>query len=178
MSRITYFLKRVFKMDYHRMWATTKVIREMSQKSRLFLMKDMLTCAVKYNAGYMDYKIARMWELSDAQRKTVITRGISNNIVRRMNDKAYWHFFDDKAQFNETFKKWVRRDWLEISEKTDPEALASLLEKHDTLIGKPLEGSSGVGIQKYTKDDWKDGAQAFLQKLIQDGIGILEEVVV
>ena len=45
------------------------------------------------------------------------------------------------------------------------------------MIGKPLEGSSGQGIQKYGPDDWKDGPEAFLKRLLQDGIGILEEIV-
>lgn len=119
-----------------------------------------------------------MYKLNDEQRKTVITRGISNDIVRRMNDKAYWHFFDDKTEFNETFKKWIPRQWMLINESTDLEALEMLCRYHDQLIGKPLEGSSGQGIQKYVADDWKEGPKAFLQKMLNDGIGILEEIVV
>ena len=49
-----------------------------SGKSRLWLLADMLRCALKYNAGYVDYKIAQMYRLNDAQRKTQITRGLSN----------------------------------------------------------------------------------------------------
>ena len=101
MSRLSYFFKRLFKMDWKAMWKTAGLLHERSGKSRIWLLCDMLRCAVKYNAGYVDYKIAQMYKLNDAQRKTVITRGISNSIVRRMNDKAYWHFFDDKTQFNE-----------------------------------------------------------------------------
>jgi len=96
MSRLSYFFKRLFKMDWKAMWKTAGLLHERSGKSRIWLLCDMLRCAVKYNAGYVDYKIAQMYKLNDAQRKTVITRGISNSIVRRMNDKAYWHFFDDK----------------------------------------------------------------------------------
>ena len=105
MSKISFVIKRALRMDWKRMWATTKVIRERSGKGRLPLLADMLKCAVKYNAGYMDYKIAQMYKLNDEQRKTVITRWISNEIVRRMNPKEYWHTFDDKAEFNEFFKK-------------------------------------------------------------------------
>ena len=86
MSRLGYFFKRLVKMDWKAMWKTTGLLRERSGKSRLWLMADMLRCAVKYNAGYIDYKIAQMYRLNDAQRATVITRGISNSIVRRMND--------------------------------------------------------------------------------------------
>ena len=140
-------------------------------------MADMLQCAVKYNAGYVDYKIAQMYRLSDAQRKTVITRGISNQIVRRMNDKAYWRYFDDKTQFNELFKEYIPRKWLLISESTDPADLERLTEGRTQLIGKPLEGSSGQGIERFTEADWKDGPGAFLQILREKGIGILEEMV-
>ena len=100
MGKIGFFFKRLVRMDYKRMHRTFRDIRSKSGKNPVFLACDMLSCALKYNAGYMDYKIAEMWNLNDAQRRTVITRGISNSIVRQMNDKAYWHFFDDKAQFN------------------------------------------------------------------------------
>jgi len=178
MSRLKYFWHRLVRMDWKAMWKTTGLLKKRSGKGRLWLMADMLKCAVKYNAGYIDYKIAQMYKLNDEQRKTVITRGISNEIVRRMNPKEYWHLFDDKAQFNELFREWIPRKWLLIGDGTDPEELFALCRNSTQLIGKPLEGSSGQGIQKYTPENWKDGPEAFLQKLKKDGIGILEEVVI
>ena len=178
MSRFEYFRKRLLKMDWKAMWKTTGLLKKRSGKGRLWLMADMLKCGIKYNAGYIDYKIAQMYRLNDEQRKTVITRGISNEIVRRMNPKEYWHTFDDKAEFNEFFKEWIPRRWLRINENTNPEDLYSLCRGFRQLIGKPIEGSSGAGIQKYTEEDWKDGPEAFLKRLLQDGIGILEEMVV
>ena len=177
MSRLSFFFKRLVRMDWKAMWKTTALLKERSGKSRPWLLCDMLRCAVKYNAGYIDYKIAQMYNLNDAQRRTVITRGISNNIVRRMNDKAYWHFFDDKTQFNELFKEWIPRKWLLINNSTTAEQLADMMTL-PSLIGKPLEGSSGQGIYKYTPEDWAEGADAFLTRLKADGIGILEEIVI
>ncbi len=178
MSRIGYFFYRLVRMDWKAMWRTAGIVKERSGRSRLWLMADMLRCAVRYNAGYIDYKISEMYKLNDAQRRTVITRGISNSIVRRMNDKAYWHIFDDKTQFNEFFKEYIPRKWLLIDQNTDPKALAGLCAENKALIGKPLEGSSGVGILKFTESDWSDGPEAFLNLLIEKGIGILEEIVV
>ncbi len=178
MSRLTYFMKRAVKIDWKRMRETTRVLEKRSGKSRAWLMKDMLDCALKYNAGYVDYKIAEMYKLNNDQRKTVITRGISNNIVRRMNDKAYWHFFDDKTQFNQLFAEDIHRKWLLINEQTSPEALEDIVRGNTQLIGKPLEGSSGQGILKFTEEDWKDGPAAFKQLMLDKGIGILEEMVV
>ena len=177
MSRLSYFFKRLVKMDWKAMWKTTALLKERSGKPRIWLLCDMLKCAVKYNAGYVDYKIAQMYKLDDAQRRTVITRGISNGIVRRMNPKSYWHFFDDKTEFNALFKQWIPRKWLLINDATTAEAVADMMTLPN-LIGKPLEGSSGQGIYKYTPEDWAEGADAFLARLKADGIGILEEIVV
>lgn len=67
-----------------------------------------------------------MYRLNDAQRATVITRGISNSIVRGMNDKAYWHFFDDKTQFNALFREYIPRKWLLITPDTELAALEDI----------------------------------------------------
>ena len=178
MSRLQFFWHRLVRMDWKAMWKTTGLLKKRSGKSRLWLLIDMLKCAVKYNAGYMDYKIAQMYKLNDEQRKTVITRGISNEIVRRMNPKEYWHFFDDKAQFNELFMEFIPRKWILTNEDTDTEELYALCRNSTQLIWKPLEGSSGQGIKKYTPEDWKDGPEAFLAKMNADGKGILEEMVI
>ena len=170
-------LNRLTKMDYKRMWSVTGTLRERSGKSRPRLMSDMLVCAARYNAGYMDYMIARMWEQNDAQRRTVLTRGINNQIVRRMNDKADWHAFDDKAAFNRAFSKWIKRDWMEADGQTSKEALEAFLDGKKAVFVKPLEGSSGQGIEKFTAADWSD-MDAFLSKVRAVGKSVIEEGIV
>ena len=170
-------LDRLTKMDYKRMWSVTATVSERSGISRPRLMVDMLVCAAKYNAGYMDYMIARMWEQNDAQRRTVLTRGINNLIVRRMNDKADWHAFDDKAAFNRAFSKWITRDWMEADGQTSIDALKTFLKGKQTVFVKPLEGSSGQGIEKYTAPDWTDMV-AFASKVRAVGKCVIEEGIV
>ena len=170
-------LNRLTKMDYKRMWSVTATVSERSGISRPRLMVDMLVCAAKYNAGYMDYMIARMWEQNDAQRRTVLTRGINNQIVRRMNDKADWHAFDDKAAFNRAFSKWITRDWMEADGQTSIDALKAFLDGKKTVFVKPLEGSSGQGIEKYTPPDWTD-MDAFASKVRAVGRSVIEEGIV
>ena len=178
MSRIAFFFKRLVRMDFKAMWRTTALLQKRSGKSRVWLLFDMLRCALKYNAGYMDYKIAQMYRLNDAQRRTQITRGISNAIVRRMNDKAYWHFFDDKATFNELFADEVGRDWLQLKPETDVDALKAFLGRHDDIIVKPLEGSSGVGVARYERESWQGREEAFLRELRDKQTDLLEERVI
>ena len=177
MSRIGYVLRRIGKMDFKKMNETANMLHKKTGKSKLWLFADMAKCAAKYNAGYMDYKIAEMYKLNDAQKRTVITRGLSNEIVRRMNDKAYWHFFDDKTEFNQTFSKWVQRDWLRCDGNLTQDHLSAFLQDKPAVIFKPLEGSSGQGIEKFAPADWED-MNAFFRKIKEMGDAILEEVVV
>ena len=178
MQRLRFFFKRLFKMDFKKMWQTTALLKQRSGRSRLWLLCDMLRCGVKYNAGYMDYKIAEMYKLNDEQKKTVITRGISNSIVRRMNDKAYWHFFDDKAEFNTLFAEHIGRKWMKLDKDTTEQELEAFLTDLDEVLYKPLEGSSGQGIEKYEKAQWQSDIPAFLAMLQHKGDALLEQLLV
>lgn len=74
-----------------------------------------------------------MYRLNDEQRRTQITRGLSNTIVRRMNDKAYWYLFDDKAVFNELFREETGRAWMKISADTTSEELSAFLAQYPDI---------------------------------------------
>ena len=95
-----------------------------------------------------------------------------------IRDRAYWYLFDDKATFNELFKEEVGRGWMKLSPDTDPEAFKAFLAAHPDIIAKPLEGSSGVGIARYTQDDWQGREEDFLKELLDGQIGIIEERVI
>lgn len=178
MSRLTFFFKRLVRMDWKKMWKTTGFLKERSGKSRLWLLCDMLRCALKFNAGYMDYKIAEMYRLTDEQKKTVITRGISNTIVRRMNPKESWHFFDDKATFNTLFAEEVGRGWMKVDAETSVDDFKAFLAQYPDIIAKPIEGSSGVGIERFVAEDWSGREEAFLKELLDKQIGIIEERII
>ncbi|MDY3832350.1 MAG: sugar-transfer associated ATP-grasp domain-containing protein [Candidatus Ventricola sp.] len=169
-------MKRAAKMDYGAMLKTANMLHKKTGKSRIWLLADMAKCAARYNAGYIDYKIAEMYRLNDAQRATQITRGISNSIVARMNDKKFWHFFDNKTEFNQLFSAQVKRGWLNLLEASE-EDFAKFLEGRGDIICKPIDGSSGQGILKCTPEEYGD-PKALYQRLREAGIGIVEDKVI
>ena len=176
MANVSFLIRRALRMDWKAMWRTAGMLRKKSGKSRAWLLADMARCARRYGAGYVDYKIAEMYRLTDAQRATVITRGTSNAIVSRMNDKAFWHFFDNKCEFNRLFAQQVRRDWLDMT-RADEAAFAAFLKDRGPIIAKPVDGSSGQGILKAEPEEFADPA-ALYARLKAAGIGIVEACVV
>ena len=176
MKDIGYVLRRLLDMNYKAMLDMINHLHKKTGKSRLWLMVDMAKCAAKYNAGYVDYKIAEMYRLSDAQRRTQITRGVSNSIVARMNDKKFWHFFDNKTEFNELFHAQVKRGWINLTTATEEEFSAFIAGRGD-IICKPIDGSSGQGILKCTPEEYAD-PKALYARLKAAGIGIVEDKVI
>ena len=172
MSRLTYLAQRMLRMDYAAMLRTARMLHEKTGKPTAWLLADMARCASQYGAGYVDYKIAEMYRLTPEQRATQITRAASNRIVASMNDKAYWHHFDDKAEFNTLFAEQVRRDWIDLR-KAAPEAFAVWADGRGAVMGKPMEGSSGQGIVKYAK-----GELPALEEIRASGIDLLEDYVI
>ena len=176
MNRVKYLFRRVFRMDWGAMLRTARMLSPKAHRSVIWLLIDMARSAVRYNAGYMDYKIAEFYRLNDAQRRTQITRGVSNAIVARMNNKEDWHFFDNKNEFNTLFEKNLKRGWIDLN-TAKPGELARWLDKRGDIIAKPMDGSSGRGIEKFTPDAFADPA-AFETLLRAKGLSLLEDCVV
>ena len=178
MSKISFFFKRLFRMDLRRFSKSFLQIKQASKKNSIWLLFDMLRCGIVYNAGYMDYKIANMYNLNKEQRASTITRGISNSIVQRMNPKEDWHYFDNKAEFNTLFSKYIKRDWLELNSDTSIDEFKKFIAGKDKFIYKPLYGSSGVGIKVFHAESWLQNIEDFFFKLQSLGQAIIEEMVV
>ena len=73
MPNIKYLIKRISKMDYGNMFKKINSIHKKTGKKRICIFNDIRKCAVKYGAGYSDYDLFEMYNLSDEERDTYIT---------------------------------------------------------------------------------------------------------
>ncbi len=153
MADLKYVLKRLRDMDYKVFLKKIEAVREKTGMSRLKIFNDMRRCAVLYGAGYMDYDLFEMYDLTDEQRDTYLTRGRNNALVVKYCNKDVWHLFQNKDEFCELFKEYVKRDWLLVETATEEELLA-FLAKHPTFMAKPVDGTCGRGIEKLNVSDF------------------------
>lgn len=176
MNKIKYLIRRIREMDFKNMIAQAKVVRKRSGRPVLFTLIDMTYCGFKYLAGYMDYVVFEFYKLKAAQRKTQVTRGINNNLVKELNDKNSWYKFDKKDEFNRIFADCLKRDWLDLSTATDAE-LTDFLSKHPEMIVKPRDGACGRGVEKLCISDFASN-EAFREACLQNEQPLLEEIIV
>lgn len=79
-----------------------------------------------------------------------------------------------KSVFNDTFKDFIIRDWLEIDAESF-EAFESFVKKHSSFISKPNTGQQGNGIKIINTEDLD--IRALHESLKGEGL-IIEELVV
>ena len=103
MGKIKYLFKRIIKMDYKNMFKIAKAISKKTKKNTFFILIDMIRCGFKYQAGYYDYQEFEFYNLNSEERKTYLTRGKNNEIVKKFNDKSSFYKFEDKVEFNKIF---------------------------------------------------------------------------
>lgn len=176
MGKIKYLAQRVAHIDYGRLFRTIKQTAEKADRSKPYIAFDMLRCAVKYTCAPADYALFEFWGLTPEQRKTYVTRGINDRMVKKYNDRAYWHIFDNKNEFNTKFAKYLGRDWMELK-ADDFDAFDRFLSKHDCVFYKPLSSCCGWGIEKIVTAEVAD-RKALFDDLLSRGAGLMEERII
>jgi len=166
MKDLGYVFRRLLDMNYKAMFRKINEVHKKTGKSRLFILRDMQKCAVNYGAGYMDYDLFEMYNLTDEQRDTYLTRGRNNALIKKYNDLSYAHYFTNKAEFNTRFGDYIHRQWIPLS--AEKEKVLAFIREHEKLIAKPTDGMCGKGIEKIDTTAF-DSAEAVYDYLL--GIG-------
>ena len=177
MPNIKYLTKRIMNMNYKEMVKRINKIHNLTKKGRIAIFNDMRKCAVKYGAGYMDYDLFEMYNLTDEERDTYITRGRNNDLIRKFNNPEYRHIFSNKYEFNERFKKFIKRDYLLIN-KASKKEIMNFLEKHSTFMAKPISGTCEKGIEKINCNDYQCLDDLYNYLINEKKDNVIEELII
>ncbi len=78
-------LARILKMNYFKMFRIAGAVSKKCDKSFVGVVKDMVHCGMKYQAGYFDYQEFEFYNLNEEQRATYLTRGKNNAIIIKIS---------------------------------------------------------------------------------------------
>lgn len=177
MPSINYLVKRLCTMNYKSMFERINVVKKKCNKSKFMIFCDMVWCGIRYGAGYVDYDVIGFYKLNSKQRKTMLTRGINNKFVKRLNEREYWHLFNNKNEFNEMFREYLKRDFIyPVNEKK--EETIEWMKKHEVFFAKPNDGQCGKNIEKINVADWNEDFEKLYNHLIENKLYLLEEPVI
>lgn len=176
MGKINYLFKRIIQMDYKNMIKIAKSIGKKTKKNYILILFDMCRCGFKYQAGYYDYQEFEFYNLNAEQRKTYLTRGKNNEIIKRFNDKSKFHFIDNKNEFYDGFSSFIKRDWLLINGENF-EKFNEFLQKNQVAIVKPSDGEGGKGVEKINCGNLNENKKLY-EKLVKNNQNIVEQCII
>lgn len=177
MPSLNYLVKRLCTMSYKSMFERVDIVKKKCDKSKFVIFCDMVWCGIRYGAGYVDYDVIGFYKLNSAQRRTMLTRGINNKFVKKLNEKEYWHLFNNKNEFNEMFREFLKRDFIyPISSKKDE--TIEWMKRHDLFFAKPNDGQCGKNIEKIDVKEWNDDFEKLYNHLVENKLELLEEPVI
>ncbi len=177
MPSISYLFKRICTMNYKSMFERVDVVKAKCDKSKFGIFCDMVWCGLRYGAGYVDYDVIGFYKLNSKQRKTMLTRGINNKFVKKLNEKEYWHLFNNKNEFNDMFKEYIKRDYI-YPVSADKEKTIEWLSNHKLFFAKPNDGQCGKNIEKISTEKWKNNFEDLYAYLVENKLELLEEPIV
>ena len=151
-------------------------VHKKSNKSKVFIFGDMLVCAIRYGAGYHDYKIFEFYNLNHEKRKTYVTRVKNKKIIMMSNNPKFDYIFDKKNVFNEKFKKYLKRDVLDLT-KSDIKSFEKFMKDKNIIFVKPNDGQSGIGIERLEKKNFKTINKMY-EYVKEKNFGVAEEPII
>lgn len=164
MHKIIYLIKRIFQLDYINMFKVSKHISKKANKSRIYILFDIIHCGLVYQAGYYDYQEFEFYNLNKEQRKTYLTRGKNNEIIRKFNNPDYFHFIDNKIELHQKFDKYIKHDWLYLKDASCDDFI-KFFSKHKSIIVKPIDSYGGFGIEKFEYQNEDESKNLYSQLL-------------
>ena len=138
--------------SFKRLYDNARAVHKYSRKNTFLILLDMSNCILNDHIGYMEYNLFHFVNKSKQDRKTYVNFDYSQYLFKSLNQKEYIDLFNDKLKFNEVFKEFLGRDFLNIAEASF-EDFERFCKGKDIFFCKPADSYSGKGIYKNIRID-------------------------
>ncbi len=174
MNMFKYLIESVKKLSTTEFKEYLERVNRLTGKNDAAIIWDMAACAFRHQAGYKDYTIFGMYDMTDEQRKDILTRGKNQQYIEALNKPEDRHYFENKIEFLELFAKESGREYLDLSNATYDD-FEAFFQKHGQMIAKPEAGLWGRDVEKVDPGE-EEGALALYNRLKTGGQTLIEEV--
>ncbi len=115
---------------------------------------------------------------NDAEKREYMTRQLRNIYVRHLNNDAgpdRVKKLEDKYRLYNILKPYYKRDVIEISSIDDIDIFTDFAKKHRNFVVKPADFYCGMGIHKFSMDDFGENYEAAMLSILMEGQAINEK---
>lgn len=176
-KRILYLGYYIKKMDWKKFWIFLNYTSKQTNRGKINIVFDAITCVFKYNISILEYFQFRFYELNDEQRKTWAGTGYMFEYQLKMNPKNARDILDDKTKFYRSYKDYFVHNVADIPDlKAKPELVHKLLNTSSgKLVFKVADGNCGIDVQ--IEDAKKFDAKSIITFMENSQFDLVEEFI-
>lgn len=165
MNKIKIFFRRLFGGSFKRMFKQMALIHKETGANRFPMFFDMIWCIFRYGVGYMDYHVFGFARIKGKKRRTFMTMNDNSAVSHALNSREYFKYFDDKALFDEKFREFIGRGFIDLR-NCEAAELKKFCEGKSTVFAKHVNdfGGSGISREKITESTDFDALYARLRE--------------
>ena len=153
--KISYLYRVAKNASTHKLNAVIEKVQQITGRDRGAILLDMILCTVRYGAGYHDYLAYALYDMTEKERDSIVTRLRSKKINAYLNDPDFEYIFDRKNELDRHFRDFLHRDFLDLKTASKDDVFR-FIEDKETVVAKPNEGFGGHGIEFLHKKDFPD----------------------
>lgn len=143
------------------------------QRFRLF--SDFLFNRAIRGVYLIDYIQYKFYDRNQLSRYTFMEYQKLHKLMDTVNNRDKKIIFDEKNRFNEVYKDYLNRDWLDL-ESSSYDEFIQFIKNNEKIIIKPKVGSFGIGVEIYESKELLQNSKDIFEKFVELK-GILEAVI-
>ena len=122
-------------------------LSDLSEYNRQRVFFDYMLCRLKLGIRVEEYFRNEFYKLRWKERETYFTTGIKQKFMKEYNDRNVIPEIDNKEKFDENFKEFLKREWVDL-EAIDRKSFIKFTEEHPYCFCKQSDGLQGIGAMK------------------------------
>lgn len=177
LRRFLYLGYYLVESDWRKVIAFTSYAAQRTGLSRLRILGDALVSSIRYNVSILDYFHFRFYECGSETRGTYAGTGFMYEYQLEMNPRNARSVLNNKIEFLEIFKPFVRRRFASLADlRSNPDIATALLENRSAkLVLKGATGQVGAEVEVVNCIDFDN--VSLLRYMKERGYDLVEEFV-
>lgn len=180
MNNFQFFLKcdllDLFKFPHYRKKTIRNLLIVKKETKKWFLIFDMIVKCYRLKASYEDYFWFKMYKKDYKTCEKFTNLGRHIDLFKKINKEENKKIFSDKPRFNEIFKEYINRDFIDLRTASLND-FKDFTNKHPEFIAKPAGGSSGYKVEKINIINYNSIENLF-NELKENHCFTLEEIII
>jgi len=115
---------------------------------------------------------------TDAEKREYMLRRFRSIYVNHLNEAAgpdRVKKLEDKYRLYQILKPYYKRDVIEIRSLDDLAEFTDFAKKHKAFVVKPADFYFGIGVHKFSMDDFGEDYEAAMESILNEGKAIQEK---